>query len=235
MAIPTKNIKKIQLNPNDETTIYEIVPEKISDGNGNVATLPDLNGNDQTLIFDVQAEGTSVVTNGVANITAQSLGLSAAMKFIGVSTTDPKISGATVSGVSTWQKGNVVIYKRSGESGYEEYVNLDGNNTNVSWELLGDADSYALNSIQVTGAGVLSGGGNLTQNRTITHNEVLGSAKSTADVYDIKIDKYGHISEATSSNKVVRTTANQGLTDTQKQNARDNIGAGEAVLIRRFI
>ena len=137
-------------------------------------------------------------TNETFEVTASDLGLSQAMKFIGVSTTDPASSGATVSGHTTWAKGEIVIYKRSGESHYEEYINIDGNNTASSWELLGDSDSYALSSVTVTGTGVLGGGGNLTTNRTITHNEVLGTAKTTAGIYSVKIDKYGHISEATS-------------------------------------
>jgi hypothetical protein len=48
---------------------------------------------------------------------------------------------------------------------------------------------------------VLSGGGTLEENRTVTHNEVLGTAKTDSKIYKTKIDKYGHISEATAVTK----------------------------------
>lgn len=60
---------------------------------------------------------------------AQALGISGAMNFIGASTTDPaSTSGATVSGHTSWKKGDVVIYKRSGEAGYEEYIAIADDN-----------------------------------------------------------------------------------------------------------
>ena len=138
-------------------------------------------------------------TNETFEVTAADLGINGAMEFAGISSTDPQVSGATVTGHTTWKKGEVVLYKRTGENGYEEYINLDGNNTAASWEILGDADSYALNSITIEGTGVLGGGGDLSSNRTITHDEVLGTAETTAKVFKTAIDKYGHISSATAA------------------------------------
>lgn len=164
--------------------------------------------------LDIQVEGNSkgtfganASTNTTINITASDLGLSNAMKFIGVSTTDPASSGATVSGHTSWKKGELVIYKRSGESSYEEYINLDGSNTAASWELLGDADSYAKNSVTITGTGVLGGGGNLSDNRTITHNKVLGSSTTISALYKMTTDDYGHIASVASATATDITSA----------------------------
>ena len=139
--------------------------------------------NDGTLT--IQANGTTLGTftanddNDVTvNITAADLGLSAPLDFIGISTTDPKVEGATVEGHTVWLKGEVVIYQRTGESGYEEYVNIDGNNTSASWELLGDAESYALKSIQINAGTGLTGGGDLTQNRTLSLADNYGDTKN---------------------------------------------------------
>lgn len=153
------------------------------DSSTNEISATDTIPNDSTLT--IQANGSTVGTfsadadsDVTINITAESLGLSAPMDFIGISTTDPKVEGATVAGHTTWLAGEVVIYQRSGESGYEEFVNIDGNNTSSSWELLGDADSYALKSIQInTGMG-LTGGGDLTQNRTLSLADNYGDTKN---------------------------------------------------------
>ena len=153
------------------------------DSSTNTISATDSIPNDATLT--IQANGSTVGTfsadadsDVTINITAESLGLSAPLDFIGVSTTDPQVGGATVAGHTTWSAGEVVIYQRSGESGYEEFVNIDGNNTSSSWELLGDADSYALKSIQInTGTG-LTGGGDLTQNRTLSLADNYGDTKN---------------------------------------------------------
>ena len=100
-------------------------------------------------------------------LTAGDLGLDKAMHFVGVSTTDPVSStGATVAGhTGSFVAGDVCIYKRGSETGYEEYVY-----TGAAWELLGDADSYALKSIKVEGDGTyVTGGGDLSQNRKLSH------------------------------------------------------------------
>lgn len=55
------------------------------------------------------------------------------------------------------------------------------------------------NTITVTGTGVLGGGGALSSNQTITHNQVLGTAQTTAAVYKTTMDEYGHIASATAA------------------------------------
>ena len=196
----------------------------------------------------LQVAGTTKTTftanqSGAAtfNVTAADLGLSSAMKFVGVSTTDPAASGATISGISSYEKGNVVIYKRSGETHYEEYINTDGNNNASSWELLGDADSYALNSITVSGDGALTGGGTLTQNRTITHQQLNTSgAKSTAAIYKTTLDAYGHVLSAVAatasdipdlSDLYVTLTTDQAISGEKTFNSNVRFGDGGFLLI----
>ena len=140
--------------------------------------------NDATLT--IQANGSTLGTftansdtDVTVNITAEDLGITAPMDFVGVSTTDPQGEhGATVSGHTTWLSGEVVIYQKPGESGYAEYVNIDGNNTSASWELLGDAESYALKSVQIDAGTGLTGGGDLSQNRTLSLADAYGDTKN---------------------------------------------------------
>lgn len=120
-----------------------------------------------------------------------------AMTFVGSSSTDPKVSGATVSGHTSWAKGDVVIYKRDTETGYEEYINLDGNNASTSWELLGDADDYALKTITVSGTNGLTGSGTLASNISISH--ATGTNLTTQAVYTFTTDTYGHIASASAA------------------------------------
>lgn len=54
------------------------------------------------------------------------------MDFVGTSTTDPTESGATVSGVTEFHKGDVVVYES------KEFVNINGANTKDSWEEFGN-------------------------------------------------------------------------------------------------
>lgn len=110
------------------------------------------------------------------NVTAADLGLTNSMIFVGVSTTDPKSSsGATISGHTTWKKGEVVLYEK------KEYVLTGDTNVAANWTELGDEGSFALKSVTITGTGVLSGGGTLESNRTITHNTSGVTAGSYGD------------------------------------------------------
>jgi hypothetical protein len=100
-------------------------------------------------------------------LTAADLGLDTALHFVGVSTTDPvSAKGATCAGhVGAYGAGDVCLYKRSGETAYEEYIY-----TGTAWELLGDADSYALKSVSISGDNTyITGGGTLAANRTLSH------------------------------------------------------------------
>lgn len=153
-------------------------------------TIPTVNNATLTIKANGTSKGTftaNASSNVEINITASDLGLSAAMKFIGTSSTTIT-DGATTSPITvnnssvTPASGNVVLY------GNKEFVW-----TGSLWEELGNEGSYALSSVTITGTGALSGGGSLENNREITHNEVLGTAEPTAAVYKITMDKYGHV------------------------------------------
>lgn len=121
-------------------------------------------------------------------LTARDLGLDNALHFVGVSTTDPTAStGATVTGhTGGFVAGDVCIYKRSGETGYEEYIY-----TGTAWELLGDADSYALKSVNISGDNTyITGGGTLAANRTLTHKTYTAA---NAAIKSIGRDSGGHV------------------------------------------
>ena len=181
----------------------------------NKPTIPTVNDGQLTIKADGTTKGTFTANQSgdtEIDITAEDLGLSSALKYRGATTTTKPSTGKyiqTVIGSTTYyvsitnsgtatqqnaQLGDVISV------GVVEYVctTAGASGTNVFTQI-GDESSYALKSVKVEGSGVLSGGGNLTTNRTITHNEVLGTAQNTADVYKIKIDEYGHISEATSA------------------------------------
>lgn len=64
-------------------------------------------------------------------IVAATVGLTGAMHFVGLSTTDPKTDGATVGEKTTFSKGDVVLF------GDKEFV-YDG----TAWVELGDESSY---------------------------------------------------------------------------------------------
>ena len=130
--------------------------------------------------------------------------LSGAMVFIGTSTTaitDGGTQNPTVNGSVIVNKtaGNVVIY------GSQEYV-WNGS----SWELFGDEGSYALKTITVTGNNGLTGGGALTENRTISHAVpsgaaagTLGSSTERTYIKTVTTDAYGHITAVTTGTETV--------------------------------
>lgn len=114
--------------------------------------------------FDAAGHETGKTTTAInfTQITAADLGLSSAMHFVGTSTTDPKgANGATVSGHSTWQQGDVVLY------GNKEYVLSGSTNVAANWTELGDEGSYALKTVQMIAGNGLTGGGTLAEDRTL--------------------------------------------------------------------
>lgn len=123
------------------------------------ADIPNLNAskitagqfsNDRLANSKVTIAGNDVSLGGslTADTLRESLGLSNAMHFIGVSTveitddstTDPTISG---SSYSTKTAGDVVLYDDA------EFV-WTGDNNNGHWELLGDANSFKVKQTVVT-------------------------------------------------------------------------------------
>ena len=115
------------------------------------------------------------------NITADMLGLSGAMAFVGVTVTAIS-QGSTQNEIdlddsTTYiaKKGDVVIY------GNKEFVWVGS-----KWQELGDEQSFALKSVTVTGTGYLTGGGNLEANRTI---DIASSVKTKIDNGDAALTK----------------------------------------------
>ena len=127
---------------------------KVTDDNQSISII--------THTFDAAGHETGKTTTAVnfTKITAADLGLSSAMHFVGTSTTDPKTDGATVSGHTTWQQGDVVLY------GNKEYVLSGSTNTAANWTELGDEGSYAQKTITLTAGNGLTGGGTLEASRT---------------------------------------------------------------------
>lgn len=80
--------------------------------------------------------------NGSApvTITAANLGLTGVLRYVGDSSTEPNKSGATVSGVSSWERGNVVTYGSTNK----EYVLVGDTNVAANWRELGDEGSYVV-------------------------------------------------------------------------------------------
>jgi hypothetical protein len=77
------------------------------------------------------------------------------MDFVGISSTIPTKKGATVSNISNYQKGDVVI-----DNSGVEYVNIAGGNSPDAWEVIGDATRLAsieekINNLQVGGRNLL--------------------------------------------------------------------------------
>lgn len=126
--------------------------------------------------------------------------LTSAMHWVGVSTTDPKgASGATVNGHGGWIKGDVVSYNS------KEYVLSGETNTAANWSELGDEGSHALKTISITGTDGLTGGGTISENRTISHavpsNASAGKKDSAANnfIKSVTTDKFGHVTGYTTA------------------------------------
>lgn len=115
------------------------------------------------------------------NITADMLGLSGAMAFVGVTVTAIS-QGSTQNEIDlddsttyTAKKGDVVVY------GNKEFVWVGS-----KWQELGDEQSFALKSVTVKGTGYLTGGGTLEANRTI---DIATSVKTKIDNGDAALTK----------------------------------------------
>lgn len=146
----------------------------------------------------IQANGTSKGSftanqtgNKTINITAADLGLASALSFAGTTltaltdgaTTNPikiKQSSTDTTGIDyTAISGNVVLYNN------KEFIW-----NSSAWEELGDESSHALKTITISAGDGLTGGGNLTANRTIAH-----ATKTAVSAAPVKVgyDKFGHV------------------------------------------
>lgn len=131
-------------------------------------------------------------------ITAASLGLGNAVHFLGTTTTE-LANDATTNPVVIDAKnvtavaGDIVLYNG------KEYIFTAGG----KWQLFGDEGSYALKTREITGEAGLTGGGDLTANRTIKANLVSETKASTAAsataasnanrLYPVSLDKDGKL------------------------------------------
>ena len=107
-------------------------------------------------------------TERLSSLEGQIGGLTGAMHFVGVSTTDPKgKTGATVAGHTAWAAGDVVLY------GNKEYVLKTAANEAANWVELGDEGSYVLKTTTVNGKA-------LSSNITLSADDVEADAKGTA-------------------------------------------------------
>ena len=169
-----------------ESTVSGAIGALGTAANGTIATSP-ITDSDTSTDLVTRAQ----VSTYVASKTA---GLTGAMHFIGTatvpitdgSTTDPEISGYT-----TKTAGDVVLY------GAKEFV-WNGS----AWEELGNEGSYALSTVTISGSNGLTGGGDLSTNRTISHASRPASSTtpdatfgSSSNKYlkQVKVDAYGHV------------------------------------------
>lgn len=92
-----------------------------------------LAGKQDTLVFNTAYNANTNKAATMTDVQNAVAGLSGAMHYVGVSTTDPSTGTATVEGHEEWVAGDVVTYNA------KEYV-YDGEN----WRELGDESSYAV-------------------------------------------------------------------------------------------
>lgn len=158
-------------------------------------TVPSVGEGTLTIKVNGTSKGTfsaNASSNKTIDLTASDLGLTGAIKFVGLV---PKLP----TSFTNYKLGDVVLLESSNK---EFLLTSKESDTVGTWTELGDEGSHALKSVKVEGTGVLSGGGTLEANRTITHNKVLGTAITTAKggvsgntitVPTITADEYGHL------------------------------------------
>ena len=170
---------------------------------------------------DAEVSGVTVAVD--TTTLAQELGLSGAMHLIGESTTaiteggheSPTIDGSVVS---TLHAGDVVLYNSLEFVWVEDSSAYGGH-----WVKYGDEGSYALKTRSISAGSELSGGGTLEADRTINHEEKLGSTKAgsygptqtsattltdgtTVKIPKFTVNAYGHITDV---NEITFTAEDQ--------------------------
>lgn len=160
---------------------FEDLAEKPTIGAGNLT----LTLNSKELgTFNANATGNTTIDIA---IDPGDIGLTSAMRFVGLSSTDPQgESGATVPSITEFKAGDVCLYDGTSK----EYV-YDGK----KWIELGDEGSHALKTIEITGTDGLTGGGSLEANREIKHAAPAGAAVTDIGAYAIATDKFGHVTQ----------------------------------------
>lgn len=161
-----------------------------------------------TAIVDTTADDAHVPTTAAVKtyVEGKVTGLTGAMHYIGVATTEI-VNNATIDPLVDgyiWDNrlpGDVIVY------GNKEFV-WNGSN----WRELGDEGSYAYKTISVAGTNGLTGGGDLTQDRTIEHAVATGASagikgSSTANdrtyIKTVTTDAYGHVTGVTTETETM--------------------------------
>ena len=167
---------------------------------GGTFTIPTITYNDTG---HITAKGTTTLTLP-PKVTASELGLSAAMSFRGTTTTaisnDATTNPIKINSADfTAKSGDVVLY------GNKEFV-FDGS----KWKELGDQGSHALKTITISAGSGLTGGGDLSANRTISHADTSTQASITASgrkyITGVTLDTYGHVTGLTTGTETVVDT-----------------------------
>ena len=159
-----------------------------------------------------------------AYVATKTAGLTGAMHYRGAVAADPTSTAPT----GTYASGDVVTYSTM------EYV-YDGTN----WRELGKEGSYALSTVTVTGTNGLTGGGDLSANRTISHAS-RPSTSATADatfgtasgkyIKQIKVDAYGH-TFAVAEGDVITYSLTQDNSDGHKITFTPSSGSANTITI----
>lgn len=114
-------------------------------------------------------------------------------------TNKPKINGVTLTGnISSSLLGisyNDLADKPSIPAVSSTYIPGNTGAALTSKGVEGALENYTPNSRTITGTGALSGGGDLTANRTITHNTAPSGIETRA--IKVGVDSYGHVCAGT--------------------------------------
>lgn len=141
--------------------------------------------------------------SAAVEVTASDLGLESAMHFVGAFTEAP----------ANPKPGDVYLNTAT----KKEYVY----DTTNGWVELGDEGSYALRTVTITGTDGLTGGGDLTANRTIGLSENTKSSLAKADSALQAADIVGKADKVTgaTANNFAGLDANGNLIDSGKKAA----------------
>lgn len=141
--------------------------------------------------------------SAAVEVTASDLGLESAMHFVGAFTEAP----------ANPKPGDVYLNTAT----KKEYVY----DTTNGWVELGDEGSYALRTVTITGTDGLTGGGDLTANRTIGLSEDTKSSLAKADSALQAADIVGKADKVTgaTANNFAGLDANGNLIDSGKKAA----------------
>lgn len=93
-------------------------------------------------------------------------------------------------------------------------VEVDFNDIASASSVAAALDKKVDKTITITGTGGLSGGGNLTESRTISHAVPAGAAAKTSGLYKIATDKFGHVTSTAAVTKTDITALGIPATDT---------------------